>query len=278
MRTLPRGWVLGPAVVWLLANELAMIASGLAATLGILLLGIALPGLLLVARLMFTSRPAALEFTLYSIGAGYGLLTLLLWALAALPGGLAGDRLLIALNVMNVILALAVIRGARRSPPAALPDTLPPPDRATWLALGIVLALAAGLRLPNLGYSDFQGDEARALLRAAETIQGYESSLLIHKKGPVEILLPTAIYAVQGSITEAQARLPFALANLAGVAAIFALGRRLFGLAGGTVAALLLAVDGYFIGFLLPDRRGPSACPAHGAGRAVLCHGTARAL
>ena len=249
MSTLPRRWALGIGVVWLLANGLALAGSGLPATVGILTLGAAVPGLLLVARLTHTARPASLEFALYSVGAGYALLTLLMLALAALPGGLAADRVLLALNVMNVALALAVIRRYRRTPPVSLPDTLAPPDRATWTALLVVLVLAAALRLPNLGYSDFQGDEARAMLRAAETIQGYESSLLIHKKGPVEILLPTALYAVQGDITEAQARLPFALANLAGVAAIFALGRRLFGLAGGTVAGLILAVDGYFIGF-----------------------------
>ena len=71
----------------------------------------------------------------------------------------------------------------------------------------------------------------------------------MHRKGPVEILLPTLIYALTGHLTEAAARLPFALANLAAVVAVFVLGWRLFHPLAGWVAALFLAVDGYFIGF-----------------------------
>jgi len=249
MAALPRRWALGIAAVWVLANGLVLAGSGLPVTVGVLVLGIALPGLLLVAWLLHTARPHGIELALYGLGTGYALLTLLMLALAARPGGLTAGQVAAALDVVILVLASMVVRRYQVTPPVAQPDPVAPADRATWVSLLIVLALAAALRLPNLGYSDFQGDEARAMLRAAETIQGYESSLLIHKKGPVEILLPTAVYAVQGDITETQARLPFALANLAGVAAIFVLGRRLFGLAGGTVAGLLLAVDGYLIGF-----------------------------
>ena len=114
----------------------------------------------------------------------------------------------------------------------------------------LILLLVAGfLRFTNLGYAEFQGDEGRAVLRAAAVMQGYENALFLHRKGPVEILLPTLVYAMTGHLTEATARLPFALANLTGIIAIFVLGWRMFNPLAGWVAALFLALDGYFIGF-----------------------------
>ena len=93
----------------------------------------------------------------------------------------------------------------------------------------LILLLVAGfLRFTNLGYAEFQGDEGRAVLRAAAVMQGYENALFLHRKGPVEILLPTLVYAMTGHLTEATARLPFALANLTGIIAIFVLGWRMF--------------------------------------------------
>ncbi len=120
-----------------------------------------------------------------------------------------------------------------------------------WLLAALIsLALVAGfLRLPNLHYSELQGDEARVLLRTAETIQGYDDALMTHKKGPAEILLPSSIYSLVNRINEASARLPFSLLNITGLFAIFLLGWRMFGAVAGWSAAMLLALDGYFIGF-----------------------------
>lgn len=73
--------------------------------------------------------------------------------------------------------------------------------------------------------------------------------LFLHKKGPAEILIPTAIFAGLGNITETTARLSFTIANLTALAAIYWLGRRLLGPIAGLTAALLLAVDGFYIGF-----------------------------
>ncbi len=108
---------------------------------------------------------------------------------------------------------------------------------------------ARSLRLPNLGYSDFLFDEVRVMHAAAEIIQGYPEVMLIHRKGPTEILIPAGIYAVQQSITEAHVRLPFVLANLASLFAIYLLGWRIFGKVAGWAAAMLLALEGLFIGF-----------------------------
>lgn len=88
----------------------------------------------------------------------------------------------------------------------------------------------------------------------------------MHRKGPVEILLPTLVYALTGHLTEATARLPFALANLAGVVAIFVFGLAAVQLAGGWVAALFLALDDVY--WLCADRAVSKRCdPDLGVGR-----------
>src|SRR5699024_3080249 len=112
------------------------------------------------------------------------------------------------------------------------------------------LALVAGfLRFYQLHYSEFQGDETRGVLRTAEAIQGLEDTLYIHKKGPGEILLPASIYSLMDRFNEVSARLPSTLPNMTGLFAIFLLGWRMFGAVAGWSAAMILALDGYLLGF-----------------------------
>lgn len=205
-----------------------------------------LPGRLLAAALL--GRPASayqrLERLLYGLGAGYGITFLVMLGLAALPGGVAQGAIIGALAVTSVLLALWVggLPPASGAPARA-------PRRAFWIVLAGVLLLGGLLRLGHLGYSEFQGDEARVLLRAGEVLQGYPNALYVHQKTPGEILLAAALYGQTGVINEFWARLPFALANLGAVAAALLLGRRWSGPVGGAVAAALLAVDGYLIAF-----------------------------
>ena len=117
------------------------------------------------------------------------------------------------------------------------------------ICLMVLVLLAGFYRFTSLGYSEFQGDEGRALLRAVEVLQGNDEVLFLHKKGPVEILLPAALYAATRRISEEAARFPFALANLAGLLALFALGRRLFDVRVGLLAMALIVIEGFCIGF-----------------------------
>ena len=82
----------------------------------------------------------------------------------------------------------------------------------TWLAVAAVIAFAALFRLPILAWSEFQGDEALVLHKAAATIDGRHDAIYVHKKGPAEILITAEVYAVQRRIDEGTARLPFAVA------------------------------------------------------------------
>lgn len=208
-----------------------------------------IPGNLLVTALLGrgVSPFAWLETAAYSVGAGIGCLVGMLLLLNYLPGPLAAWHLHVAANVLTLALALWV---AWKRPQAVEPAPPMTGDPRLW-AVGLVVLLGIGgiLRFWNLGYAEFHGDEARAVLRAAAVIQGYDDVLLLHKKGPAEILIPTAGFVVDGHLTETSARLPFAVAGLAALVAVWLLGARLGAPLGGWIAAMLLAVDGYFIGF-----------------------------
>lgn len=231
-----------------------------------------LPGALLTEVLVgrSDSPPHLWERVLYSIGAGYSCLVLTALVLSYLPGGLTHWQLLGAFNLLWLLLFLLRLLpwfspsrarlqalAAEEAPPVsqliARTTWVRPRRRGKrhWLVAGMIalLLIAAFLRLTDLGYAELQGDEARLALRAAEVIQGYENALFVHKKGPVEILLPTVIYGLSNHLTETTARLPFALANVAGLFAVYLLGRRLFNPTAGWLAAMLLALDGYILGF-----------------------------
>ena len=62
------------------------------------------------------------------------------------------------------------------------------------LALLLLLAVAIGLRAINLHYSEFQGDEALAMISAAEALEGHEDALFLRSKGPAEVLLPMLLW------------------------------------------------------------------------------------
>ncbi|MCS7219783.1 MAG: glycosyltransferase family 39 protein [Anaerolineae bacterium] len=193
-----------------------------------------------------------LEFLACSIAAGFAIAIASLLILAYLPGPLDRAMTWIAFNALCAVLAALHLRSPRLRSPIDQMSELPSwrsVQPGWWLAALMLFILAAWLRLAHLGYSEFNGDEARATLRAVAVIQGYDDTLFLHRKAPAEILLPTAILALTGHLSEATARLPFALANLAGLVALLCLGWRLFGPFAGLTAAALLALDGYFIAF-----------------------------
>ncbi|MFN8494594.1 MAG: glycosyltransferase family 39 protein [Caldilineaceae bacterium] len=218
-------------------------------SIGVLSLTGLLPGAFFVEWLVGRSDapPSRWEFALYAIGAGYSTMVIITLVLSYLPGGLTRGETLIAFDLWLLLLILPV--WLRPLPLAPCPLPLAP--RPYWLLIGILsLALVGGfLRFTHLGYAEFQGDEARLTLRAAAIIQGEENVLFRHQKGPTEILLPTVLYALTDRLTETTARLPFAIANFTALFALFLLGWRLFGPVAGWTAAMLLALDGYIIGF-----------------------------
>ena len=169
---------------------------------------------------------------------GSGLATLLLYLLpGAFPAGLA-RVVYVALVALPLGLAVRDIHDGGR-----VAD-----GRVRW-DLVIVLAIALLVRLPNLSYSEFQGDEAVIMQRAADALLGDDHELFLHQKGPVEILVPMSIWALSSTVTEWQARLPFVLAGLLAVISVMALGSSWFGRRAGIAAGLLVAINGFMVAF-----------------------------
>ncbi len=220
-----------------------------------------LPGWLLVGLLVGQSEapPALGERLLYAIAGGYGVIVILMLGISYLPGGVARWQTYLAFDlVLLILLAVTWWRRAQAVPQTSgFADTLgvergnARPAFSKWLIVGLAVLLLLGgfFRFTNLGYAEFHGDESRAVLRAAGVIQGYEDVLFLHKKGPAEILVPALIFSLTGHLDETSARLPFAIANLAALFAVFLLGWRLIGPLAGWAAAFLLSFDGYLIAF-----------------------------
>jgi hypothetical protein len=188
-----------------------------------------------------------LERVVLTIGLGYAALILGTLMLHYLPGPLTRASILAFYDGFILLLAGALL-WRRRNNTAPKIDS---PLTYHGLLLLAVLLVAAFLRFGNLGYSEFQGDESRAMLMAAGVVRGQEEILFLHKKGPAEILIPAVFYALDGTINELVARFPFALANVTAIATMYLLIRRLFprqALA-APIAAGLLAVDGYLTAF-----------------------------
>jgi len=208
------------------------------------LLSIGLPGWL-AGELVLDGwhDQTGLERVLLSVGLGYALSLLLTLLLAYVPGPLY--RRYALAGHAGMILPLGVATLLRGPTASCLPEGRPTRSSTVTILLLVILGLAVGLRMGNLGHSEFQGDEVAVLHKAASVIEGREDALFLHKKGPAEILLALDGYALTGRSNEFAARLPFA----ASVAVIYALGRRWFGRRAGLWAALLWALNGFSLAF-----------------------------
>ena len=117
-----------------------------------------------------------------------------------------------------------------------------------WIWLLIAVVIAVSLRTVNLNYAEFEGDEAKILLRGARVLEGDIDILFRHKKGPSQITSVVAGWRLTGMTNEWMTRLPFSWASILGVIGVFLVGRRLGRPHAGGIAACLLAIEGYLVG------------------------------
>jgi len=211
-------------------------AAGLIAT-------VVVPGALLAMVLVPTADLEPFEWAILvaALGVASAILSGLLLAALPLPLG--------PLVVIACIAALALSLGALAF--KASPDWQPPRARDWTIGADcfLVLLVAAALRMPSLGYSEFQGDETEVILRATAVVQDLPDALYYHGKGPGEVVVTAMQYGLVGALSEGSARLQVALAEVAGLVAAYLLARRLLGRPGALVAALALGLNGYLIAF-----------------------------
>ncbi|MEW5958712.1 MAG: glycosyltransferase family 39 protein, partial [Chloroflexota bacterium] len=114
----------------------------------------------------------------------------------------------------------------------------------------VILLISAFFRFHSLGYSEFTADEIKPLVLAAESLEGDEESIFVNrKKGPGEIMIPMMLWRLTGTIDEATARTPFALAGVLAVLALYLTAARFMAQKAALIAAALLALNGFMVGF-----------------------------
>ena len=202
-----------------------------------------LPGYLAI-QIIFPRRSEVdiLESAALSLGAGYASLITGGLALHYLPGPITLPLVLVAYDIILLCLLIPYTRQERSKSSVAIP-------KSALIQASLLIAIAAFFCFTYLGYSEFQGDEAIVMLKATAAVRGDDNAILVHKKGPAEILIPAIFYASQGQVNEWMARLPFALAALAGLLAVYQLGRSMFNPFVGLMAGLLLAINGFLVAF-----------------------------
>ena len=236
----PACW--GCAAIALAANAAIALAPHLGArSAAIWILAGAVPGVL-TARIALRDEERWIDWIVLAAGMGYAWLVGGMLIVSYLPIPLSRLPVLAAYDLITVTL-LAL----QPAPGSAVQRRWPP--RGQMLAVGALALVAVTLRLWNLGYSEFQGDEVKVLQKAAALIIGRDEALFVHKKGPAEILLSTHAYAASRLTTEFAARFPFALASTLGALGIYAVGSRGQSHRAGWWAFLFVTVNGFFVAF-----------------------------
>lgn len=115
------------------------------------------------------------------------------------------------------------------------------------------LLIALFFRFYNLGYSDFQGDEAKIFLYRTLD-QDFISTLFTNSKGPgqyIVVYLMDKIYGIIGGGFDQELffRIPFAIAGVVSVWLFYILGKLFGGKNAGLYACILAALNGFFIAF-----------------------------
>ncbi len=123
-------------------------------------------------------------------------------------------------------------------------------DKLKWVPLLFLVFVTLWLRLANLGYSDYQGDEIKALWRPGAG-QSTIDFLYSQKKGPIQFFVTYLVRFFDPSFSnELLQRLPFALAGILAIYFFYRLLKMHYGKKVALYASLLLSLNGIFIGLM----------------------------
>jgi hypothetical protein len=210
---------------------------------------VGVPGALLTWY-VFCMEPDPLTRFFLAICGALTLPPFLLLLIQAIPGAVPGWMLVVACDVVGIVAGwLLWQQKAPRKENLPIPSPQATRHRFSYLLM-LILVVGSFFRLMHLGSAEFQGDEGQPMIMAAGMLQGYDDILLMHRKGPMEILLPSVAMVVTERINEWGARLPFALMGVAGLLGCYLLAQHMLkSTAAGLLATLVIALDGFLIGF-----------------------------
>lgn len=135
-----------------------------------------------------------------------------------------------------------------------MPSRLKEIDKSSLelLFLAILFIVSVFLRVTQLGYSDFYGDETKILFLRKDI--SATDFLFNQRKGPIQFIAAWGMEKAAGGfedgfIEEGIIRYPFAVAGVLAVFAFYFLVKKMFGRVAGAFAALLFSLNGFFIAF-----------------------------
>jgi len=122
-------------------------------------------------------------------------------------------------------------------------------NRGTVVLFLLLIVATLWLRIACLGYSNFQGDEIKAMFRPQDG-ENIKDFLFSQRKGPVQFLI-TGIYSVIDPLFSSEffLRFPFALSGIFSVLVFYGLVRLYFGTTIAICASFLMATNGLFVAF-----------------------------
>lgn len=121
-------------------------------------------------------------------------------------------------------------------------------DKTKYLPVILLVFVTLWLRLVNLGYSNYQGDEIKALSLPTPN-QNLIEFLLEQRKGPTQFIITYLIKIFNPTFTnEFLSRLPFALAGILAVFLFYRLVNLHYGRRIALYASLFLTANGLFVG------------------------------
>ncbi|MEK7594973.1 MAG: glycosyltransferase family 39 protein [Patescibacteria group bacterium] len=118
--------------------------------------------------------------------------------------------------------------------------------RKELLALAFLFVTSFVLRFYNLSYSEFQGDEIRALYDRGTPLWDF---LIAQKKGPIQFLATYFVSLASADYDELLTRFPFALAGLLSVFVFYFFIKELYGRRIAFISSLLFSFNGFFVAF-----------------------------
>jgi 4-amino-4-deoxy-L-arabinose transferase-like glycosyltransferase len=233
-------------IALILGNLLLLTPEGtMFRVIGTLIL-LLLPGLTWADRLSLSDN--RLVRWVVGLGLSYALIVIFGLILHYLPGPTPLWAILLVLNV-SVLGAVILPQRFWRGGSILISDSSVQFSKVSLVLITILLASAV-LRFYGLGYSEFAADEIKPMVAAAESLVGHEDALFVNrKKGPGEIMIPMMVWPLTGTINESTARFPVALAGVLAVLTIYLVANKLVGEKTGLMAAGLLALNGYMVGF-----------------------------
>ena len=240
-----RLWIIAGLV---LAHTLLLSPDGSFLRLTGSLILLLLPGLAWADTLaLFEDRLAR---WVVGIGLSYALLVIFGLLLFYVPGPVYTWMVLLVLDLLAASAILMRFWQKSASSTRLNSNHRNPRQAKIYLLVLAILLVGSFFRFGALGYSEFQGDETKPMVDAAEALEGREDALFTdRKKGPGEILIPMVEWRLTGTINELMARIPFALAGLLAILTVYLITSRMFGESAGLVAAGLMALNGFMVGF-----------------------------